>query len=47
MWTDWRTKHRQIKEGRELDIIRTKDVSCRDQGESRISPDFPLSLEDL
>lgn len=40
-WTDWCPKHRQYKEGRELDVTRTKDVSCRGHRESRLSPDFP------
>ena len=47
MWIYWFTKHRQFKEGRELDVARTKDVSCRGQRESRMSPDFPLSLGEL
>jgi hypothetical protein len=46
-WTDWCTKHRQYGEGRELDITRSKDVSCRDQRESRMSPNFLLSLGEL
>ena len=31
MWTDWCTKHRQNREGRKLDVTRTKYVYCRDQ----------------
>ena len=27
-WTDWCTKHRQYREGRKLDVTRTKSVSC-------------------
>ena len=47
MWIYWLTKHRQYKEGRELDVASTKDVSYRGQRESRMSPDFLLSLGEL
>jgi hypothetical protein len=46
-WTDWCTKDRQYREGRELDVARTKDVSCMGQIESRTSLDFLLSLGEL
>jgi hypothetical protein len=35
------------REGRELDVIRTKDISSRSQRGSRMSPDFFLSLGEL
>jgi hypothetical protein len=43
-WTDWYTKHRQYREGRELDITRTKEISCRGQREISTSPNFLLFL---
>lgn len=45
--TDWCTKDRQQREGRELDVTRTKDVTCTGQRGSRKSPDFLLSPGEL
>jgi hypothetical protein len=46
-WKDWCTKHRQYREGRELDVTRIMDVSCMGQRESSTSPNFPLFLGEL
>jgi hypothetical protein len=35
------------REGRELDVTRTKDNSSRSQRGRRVSPDFLLSLGEL
>ena len=44
-WIDtWCTKHKQHREGRELDVTKSKSVSCRGQREGRTSLDFPVSL---
>ena len=33
-WKDWCIKHRQYREGRELDVTRIMDVSCMGQRET-------------
>ena len=43
----WCTKHKQHREGRELDVTKSKSVSCRGQREGWTSPDFPVSPGEL